>query len=1375
METNTKETNGMDLLGVPRHGHRMSFMEEESIKERMRLSLLKQCSAILKQGDERYNKESLHRAFQDEDLLERIFRLFDLERRDHLVQEDWIQFLKERLIEDKQLDFVEQVESVAYVLCGDGVITLDTFQLILKNKVVTNKLLRVVDTDGDGYVTAEEIMEFISSVSSCSPRVGIDKASVDRLEQLFKQTAGDQKEITREQFQKIVVSKNPFFTERVFQIFDEDNSGTISHHEFIEAVHRFGRQTPEDKIRFLFKVYDLDGDGLIQHRELQHVMRACMHENGMTFSEPQLQELTRAMCDDAALTYEALRELLRRHDGLLENLSISIDRWLVPPNPKPEPMTLCQRLKKMKPYQLSLPYFKNNYVYLTYLFLFFLVNFGLFVARIVEYWDSNIYVIFARACGQCLNFTSAWVLVLMLRRCITALRERGLGAALPLDQHVYLHKLTGVLVALYSAAHTAMHLCNFSLIVVNDPVINSQNYTIAEWVFTSKPGLFGLCGGCANPTGILLCIVLFGLSISSRPALRKGGCFEVFYFCHLLYIPFWILLIFHAPNFWKWFIVPGVIYLIERIMRLAWMRSERGRSYISSGALLPSRVTHVQVRRPPLFHFHAGDFVFVNVPAVAAHEWHPFTISSAPEQPDYIWLHIRGVGEWTNRLYEYFEEEQKRLNASEEVIHEKVTRSGSGQSNRSRRRSSSSSKKRSVDFSPLAYTNEAFTIEEENEHSFPAFSPPPLLTRPSFLSPLRFLEKSRSMPDVRNDKKVSTPPSLESIDNSKGAGVDNISPIFFRETATVIDQPLHYLYNKCVSDGIFPKIWKSARIVPVYKSGLKSDIENYRPISILPVLSKVFERLVHNAIYPFMHNNILQQQHGFVKRRSTITNLLTYTTDLFDGLDANTQIDSIYTDFRKAFDRVDHRILLEKIVYNGIRGNLWRWLKSYISNRTQRVVVGGYESSTSSVSSGVPHGSILGPLLFVIFINDINKCFPNSKFLLYADDLKIYRKINIYQDHELLQEDLDRFTTYCYENKLELSLNKCKSISFTKRKTVSIFTYSLCDTDIVKVQNIRDLGVTPRDVHRSESERQFGASALGRAAALCPPAPPPQARALAHSFRYMRTKPAIVACRPPDERRRSNESILSLARRRLSKSLSVERDVESNEKPCPNETTESIAEEPATNYPVGKPLEIYIDGPYGAASSHIFHAQHAVLIAAGIGVTPFASILQAIMYRYWRGRATCPKCAHTFTAELPQYQGDMSLRKVDFFWINREQRSFEWFVSLLSQLEIEQAEAGARFLEMHMYITSALQRTDMRAVGLQLALDLLHEKEKRDLITGLKTRTNAGRPNWDKVFQRLQEQRKGKITVFYCGPPQLARVLRVKCDQFGFSFRKEVF
>ncbi|CAG0903044.1 unnamed protein product [Cyprideis torosa] len=200
------------------------------------------------------------------------------------------------------------------------------------------------------------------------------------------------------------------------------------------------------------------------------------------------------------------------------------------------------------------------------------------------------------------------------------------------------------------------------------------------------------------------------------------------------------------------------------------------------------------------------------------------------------------------------------------------------------------------------------------------------------------------------------------------------------------------------------------------------------------------------------------------------------------------------------------------------------------------------------------------------------------------------------------------------------------------------------------------------------------------------------------------------------------------------------------------------------------------EGCFGAPSSHIFRAQHAVLIGTGIGVTPFASILQSIMHRYWHARQTCPNCNSTFLQEIPK--SVMNLKKVDFIWINRDQRAFEWFVELLSTLEIEQAELGTtmeRFLDMHMYITSALQKTDMKALGLQLALELLHEKEKRDLITGLKTRTLAGRPNWDKLFKQIQDQKKGKVTVFYCGPPALGRTLRVKCDQFGFVFRKENF
>jgi len=207
-----------------------------------------------------------------------------------------------------------------------------------------------------------------------------------------------------------------------------------------------------------------------------------------------------------------------------------------------------------------------------------------------------------------------------------------------------------------------------------------------------------------------------------------------------------------------------------------------------------------------------------------------------------------------------------------------------------------------------------------------------------------------------------------------------------------------------------------------------------------------------------------------------------------------------------------------------------------------------------------------------------------------------------------------------------------------------------------------------------------------------------------------------------------------------------------------------------------KPLEIYVDGPFGSPSSNIYRAEHAVLVGTGIGVTPFASILQSISHRYLEIKQSCPSCSYSWTNNLEANM--FNLKKVDFIWINRDQKSFEWFVNLLSQLEMEQREHGgemSRFLEMHMYVTSALQRTDMKAVALQLALDILHQKEDRDLVTGLKARTNAGRPNWNKVFTKLREEKKGQVTVFYCGNPVLGRTLKAKCAEFGFKFRKEIF
>ncbi|EGI61142.1 PREDICTED: NADPH oxidase 5 isoform X1 [Acromyrmex echinatior] len=1108
-------------------------MEEECLLEKRRTRILKECKEILQEeGAERYSKEAFRRLFHDQMLLGKLFILFDQDCDGLLKQDEWLEFLKGRLTNEKQNDFVDQIESVAYVLCGENPINLSNFRQIFYTKGIIEKLYRLIDHENSGYVTPTQILDMISGVSNTRPRAGFDKENLEWLEKIFKQTVGNEGEICREEFKTIVTSKNPFFTERVFQIFDKDNSGTISLQEFLDAMHQFAGKSMNDKIRFLFKVYDIDGDGLIQLRELEHVMRACMEENGMKFSDEQIEDLTIALFEEAdqdnrgAITFEGLKKQLEKHEGLLENLSTSIDRWLVPPQPKLKKKSILDTFLSLRPYQLTKPYMKNNYVFIAFISMFMLINVILFVSRLYKYRNHSVYIMFARACGQCLNFDCTFILVLMLRQCITFLRTHSFNSLVPLDHHIYLHKMTGILIGIFSIVHTVMHLIYCGTVIVKDEKMNNGNYAMFEWLLTSRPGYFGLIAGSAYPTGVILFIILVIMIVCSMSFVRRGGCFEIFYWSHLLYIPFWILMIFHGPNFWKWFVGPGIIYLVEKIRRLGWLRSQRGKTYISSGLLLPSKVTHLVIKRPTNFHFHPGDYVFVKIPVIAKYEWHPFTISSAPEQEDYMWLHIRAVGEWTNSLYSYFEKEQIKLHCA--------------------------------DILPA-------------ENCDVACVPP----KKSFIS------------------------------------------------------------------------GKKTPLIMTQKASMESQVHN----------------LLDNPSFVSDLSNAVSPSHASIKNKSTYLKTTEHTPE------SNKE-------WRDGSVRRDKRL----------------------------------------------HQFFLGT------------------------------KIPLEKSHSMPDMQIK---------------NKKKERLAALRKYM-----------------------------RSESERNFDECQMkcARFKSLGLAYLSPQNKSLAQSFRYMRTKPTIIAFKTPSFETGDYE-IDALS------SVVLNTNAEGNERtPITPNTMQIAAEEgklrqefneavdssnsldlnnsfqPPINYPVGKPLEIFLDGPYGAPSSHIFRAQHAVLIATGIGVTPFASILQSIMHRYWKARHTCPKCSFSWAGEIPTTV--MNLRKVDFFWINRNQRSFEWFVNLLSQLEIEQAELGItmeRFLEMHMYITSALQKSDMKAVGLQLALDLLHEKEKRDLITGLKTRTNAGRPNWDKVFKQLQDKKKGKITVFFCGPPQLARILRYKCDQFGFCFRKESF
>ena len=954
--------------------------------------------------------------------------------------------------------------------------------------------MRVLNKDTDQKVEVGELMSFLMGVTMTRGSK-LSAEAEGRLKKVFSEhLSKDKQEIDFHEFKNIVPSRNEFFVKRIFNIFDNDKSGTITLTKFIETVQQFARDDDDAKIEFLFHVYDTDGDGVLQEENFREVLKACMTENGMEFDDEEVDHLASVLftdgCKDGAdhMTLDDFKEQLSRQEGLVKNMGIMINKWLVPP-PEDKKKPIKESLSEMLPVNVFSKDFWTSSKRM-WVLIIFLVNIVIMSQR-VYYFSSfsmlngyipNFFYLTSRACGKALLFNSMLVLILVLRKSITALTRFGFSKILPLDNNIYLHKVVGILIFCQGLVHTIAHFFNFGINVQPNPVkflqlsyryweehfgmdpykamyagsvyalppyctlakqedyeaamcpddsfpaeeekgpyaytgtwmcqacnstIGAQPWTVAQWLFSRQPNIFGLIPGTANPTGVALMIILSVMFVCSLPFIRRRGHFEIFWYTHNLYWAYFVLLVIHAPQYWMWLILPGVIWIFEMAYRTIHYIFGAGKTVIKAGVILPSKVTNLIIDRPPGFNFCAGDWVFIKIPAVASSEWHPFTISSAPEVQGQFTLHIRGVGQWTNSLHALFKAEHERQ--------------AKGQARQE-----------------SAVTKIQGTVRRK-----------------------------------------------------------------YKSVKVFVDKSVH----STAPDG-----------------GL-DDEENFA--------SHLKQKSLEE-----------RQRERMEKRQARLGR-------------------------QQSMDAISRRCLAS------VR---------YTSMRQPKIVK--YDSSNS----------------------------------LMSDD-------GIVEDHNL---------------------------------------------NMVMVHDQKGQHAVPTRLE--------------------------------------------------------------------------------------------------------KPLEIYVDGPFGSPSSNIYRAEHAVLVGTGIGVTPFASILQSISHRYLEIKQSCPSCSYSWTNNLEASM--FNLKKVDFIWINRDQKSFEWFVNLLSQLEMEQREHGgemSRFLEMHMYVTSALQRTDMKAVALQLALDILHQKEDRDLVTGLKARTNAGRPNWNKVFTKLREEKKGQVTVFYCGNPVLGRTLKAKCAEFGFKFRKEIF
>ncbi|MCG8032729.1 MAG: hypothetical protein JAY75_14385 [Candidatus Thiodiazotropha taylori] len=280
---------------------------------------------------------------------------------------------------------------------------------------------------------------------------------------------------------------------------------------------------------------------------------------------------------------------------------------------------------------------------------------------------------------------------------------------------------------------------------------------------------------------------------------------------------------------------------------------------------------------------------------------------------------------------------------------------------------------------------------------------------------------------------------LSALDTTKATGLDGIGPRLLKIAPHILAPSITNIINKSLESGIFPSAWKEAKVSPIHKTGSKDDVNNYRPISILPTLSKIIEKWIQKKLMTFLdkHSLLHKHQSGFRAGHSTESALIRMTDEWLKAINDGKLIGSVMIDFRKAFDLVDHELLLKKLQIYKVNDVCLSWFRSYLCNRKQQVIINGKSSSNNEVLCGVPQGSILGPLLFLIFINDLPLSLNNVDVSvdLYADDTTLYGSgVDKKSLESSLQKALDLTHTWCQENGMLINTDKTKLMLITSRQ-----------------------------------------------------------------------------------------------------------------------------------------------------------------------------------------------------------------------------------------------------------------------------------------------------------------------------------------------------
>ncbi|CAM4664948.1 unnamed protein product [Caretta caretta] len=310
---------------------------------------------------------------------------------------------------------------------------------------------------------------------------------------------------------------------------------------------------------------------------------------------------------------------------------------------------------------------------------------------------------------------------------------------------------------------------------------------------------------------------------------------------------------------------------------------------------------------------------------------------------------------------------------------------------------------------------------------------------------------------------------LKQLNGTKSGGPDNLHPRILKELAHEIASPLARIFNESVNSGVVLYDWRIANIVPIFKKGKKCDPGNYRPVSLTSVVCKVLEKILKEKVVKDIEVNDKWDkiQHGFTKGRSCQTNLISFFEKVTDFLDKGNAVDLIYLDFSKVFDTVPPGELFVKLEKMGINRKIERWIRNWLKGRLQRVLLKGELSGWREVTSGVPQGLVLGPILFNLFITDLGTK-SGSVLIKFADDTKLGGIANLEKDWEIIQEDLDDLENWSNSNRIKFNSEKCKDMHLGINN--KNFSYKLGMHQLEVTEEEKDLGVLVD--HRMTMSRQ---------------------------------------------------------------------------------------------------------------------------------------------------------------------------------------------------------------------------------------------------------------------------------------------------------------